>query len=145
MHSPSDASYHIKMAVSTSTSIDAMNITGLTKRIDYKTMIPYLPDHLGMDIRLFDVDLLKDQFYLDTAYCVIKRKTFNTKCLYDTFTEYTDLDCDQVKSMLINELTFNSEWYKEAGVASLGMRGIQYQEFLNKLKKKRTWPNELAL
>ena len=88
---------------------------------------------------------IRNQFYLDTSYCVTKRKTFNRHCLYDTFAEYTDLNANEVKAELISELITNHDWYNKAGAACLGMRGIKYDTWLKKLRVAHGWPDKLAL
>ena len=126
-------------------STEQQSLSNITNIIDYRTTVSYLPDRMGLDIRLFDSLDLSKQFYIDTIHCVTKRKAFNRDCLYDTFVEYTNLSADEVKARVIKELNDKQEWYEWAGIACLGMRGIKYDKWLKKLKSKRSWPDELAL
>ena len=66
-------------------------------------------------------------------------------CMYDTFGEYCGIPGKDVKAKLIEELENNTPWYTMASAACLGIRGIQYMDWLKKLKRPRTWPNELNL
>ena len=52
---------------------------------------------------------------------------------------------DEMKAKVIKEIETYSAWFKDAGTCSLGMRGITFEAWLEKLKKPRTWPDELAL
>ena len=65
--------------------------------------------------------------------------------MYDTFGEYCSIPGKDVKAQLIEELENNIHWYTMAIAACLGMRGIQFTDWFNKLKRPRTWPNKLSL
>ena len=99
-----------------------------------KTIVPYLPDHLGMDIKVFEASEISQQFYLDTFHCVTKCKCFNIMCMFDTFWEYCGMTGKEVKQKLIEELDSNVRWYTMASAACLGMCGIPFIEWLKKLK-----------
>ena len=114
------------------------DLSQITKKIYYKTTVQYLPDNMGMDIKVFEQHELCQQFYLDTSHCVTKRKHYNSKCLYDTFAELCELSGSEVKEHLIKELETNYFWYGSASSACLGMRGLTYKEWLEKLKKPHT-------
>ena len=128
-----------------SVSLNQQYLSSITNIVDFRTTVSYLPDRMGLDIRLFYSLELSKQFYIDTIHCVTKRKAFNRNCLYDTFAEYTNLRADEVKARLIHELSDKQEWYEQSGIACLGMQGIKYDKWLKKLKLKRSWPEELAL
>ena len=83
-------------------------------------MVSYLPETLGLDINVFENDPLSQQFYIDTSYSVTKRKTFNVKCLYDTFAELCELDADGVKDLLIKEIQKNKPWFIITVCSNLG-------------------------
>ena len=121
------------------------DLSNITKQINYRTVVSYLPDSNGMDIQVFDQDSLSDQYYPDTSHYVTKSRQFNNKCLYDTFAEYCTLSGVEVKSKLIRELKHREEWYVQASTACLGIHGLTYNEWLKKLERVRMWPNELAL
>ena len=121
-----------------------IDVQSLTKMIQMKTIVPYLPDHMEMDIKVFGASELSRQFYLDTIHCVTKRKRF-IMCMYDTFGEYCGISGKEVKQKLIDELDSSVTWYTMASAACLGMRGIPFTDWLKKLKHPRTWPNELTL
>ena len=121
------------------------DLTNITKKISFRMVVSYLLDTNEMDIQVFDRDSLSEQYYLDTTHCVTKSKHFNTKCLYDTFAEYCTLTGVEVKRRLLSELKSKEEWYVKASAACLGMHGIRYTDWLKKLEKARTWPDELAL
>ena len=112
---------------------DITDVLSLTKMIHMKTTVPYLPDHMGMDIKVFEASELSQQYYLDTVHCVTKRKCFNVMCMYDTFGEYCGIPGKDVKAKLIEELENNTSWYTMASAACLGMRGIQYMDWIKKL------------
>ena len=112
------------------------DLSHLTKVINMKSTVPYLPDTLGIDKILFEQHPLSDQYYLDMIHCVTKRKHFNVFCLYDSFAEYCDLNGKEVKARLLEELDSNIVWYTKASAACLGMRGVTYNDWLKKLK----WP-----
>ena len=120
----------------TTASTQCQDLSNITNVVDYRTMVSYLPDRMGIDIRLFNTLDMSKQFYIDTVYCVTKRKTFNQNCLYDTFAEYLNISTDQVKALLLKELSDNQEWYEQAGITCLGMRGIKFDKWLKKLKSK---------
>ena len=80
------------MVVTTKPSHAFKELNTVTKKIYYKSTVSYLPDTMGLDIKAFERDSLSMQFYINTGYCVTKRKRFNIKCMYDTFAEYCDLD-----------------------------------------------------
>ena len=96
-------------------------------------MVSYLPDRMGLDIKLFDTLDISKQFYIDTVHCVTKRKAFNRNCLYDTFAECSNISADQVKALLLKELSDNQEWYERVGIACLGMREIKFNKWLKTL------------
>ena len=121
------------------------DLSSLTKTIHYKSTVQYLPDSNGVDLKVFDNSELSDQFYLDTKHVVTKRKTFNVKCLYDTFADYCELQPYQVKEKMLDEIRTNWRWYKKASLVCLGMRQLEFDAWLKRLEKPRTWPNELAL
>ena len=121
------------------------DLRNITKEINFRLIVSYLPDTNGMDIQVFDQDSLSDQYYLDTLHCVTKSKHFNNKCLYYTFAEYCTLNGAEVKTKLLQELKAREEWYIKASTARLGMCGVAYSDWYKKLQKARTWPNELAL
>ena len=121
------------------------DLTNITKEINFRTVVSYLLDTCGMDIQVFDWDSLSDQYYLDTSHCVTKTKRFNNKCLYDTFTDYCTLTGVEVKSQLLSELKSKEDWYVRASAACLCMHSLKYKDWLKKLEKARTLPNELAL
>ena len=134
-----------KMALSKEPQTEISDILSLTKMISMKTIVPYLPDHLGMDIKVFEASEISQQFYLDTVHCVTKRKRFNIICMFDTFGEYCGMSGKEVKQKLIDELDSNVTWYTMASAACLGMHGIPFIDWLKKLKRPRIWPNELTL
>ena len=80
------------------------DLSNITKQINYRTFVSYLPDTHGMDIQVFDQDSLSNQYHLDTSHCVTKSKHFNNRCLYDTFAEHCTLSGVEVKKKLILEL-----------------------------------------
>ena len=121
------------------------SLSRITKNIQYKAIVPYLPDTNGMDINVFENNTLSDQYYLDMTHCVTRSKRFNCKCLYDTFANYCMLDGKEVKKALVSELKSKEVWYERAGSACLGMRGVTFKNWLAKLERLRTWPNELVL
>ena len=133
------------MALSKEPQSKISDIQSLTKMISMNTIVPYLPDHLGMDIKVFEASEISQQFYLDTVHCVTKRKCFNIMCMFDTFGEYCGMTGKEVKQKLIEELDSNVTWYTMASAACLGMHGIPFIDWLKKLKRLRTWPNELTL
>ena len=100
---------------------------------------------MGLDIKAFKESEYGFQYYLDTSMCVTKQKTYNRKCLYDTFSEYCDLTGDEVKAKVLQELETNSVWYTKASATCLGMRGIKFDTWFKKQARPRTWPNELIL
>ena len=131
MYVPLHDENHVKIATSRVTSLfDDQRLTSVTNQVDYRTTVSYLPDRMGLDIKLFEKMDLSNQFYLDTGYCVTRHKTFNHKCLYDTFAEYTDLTAKEIKAELIKELTTNQDWYNKAGAACLGMRSVKYDMYV---------------
>ena len=117
----------------------------MINKIEYKSDIGYIPDTNGVDINAFNQGNLSDMYYLDTVHCVTKRKTYNRKCMYDIFGEYSNMTGDEVKAKLITELSENKEWYRMAGTCPLGMRGVGFDQWLKKLEKPRTWPDKLCL
>ena len=121
------------------------DVLSLTKKIHMKTTIPYLPDHMGMDIKVFEASDLSQLYYLDTIHCVTKHKHFNVMYMYDMFREYCGTPGKEIKQKLIHELETNTTWYTTASAACLGMIGIQFMDWLKNLKRPRTWPNELPL
>ena len=121
------------------------SLSDVTQQIFYKSMVSYLPTDMGKDIASFNLDPLNEQFYIDTGYCVTKRKTYNCRCLYDTFAEYCDMDGKQVKEALLKFLEKENSWFVRASAACLGMRSINFTKWLQKLKNPRTWPDEYAL
>ena len=133
------------MALSKEPRSNISDVLSLTKTIHMKTTVPYLPDHIGMDIKVFEASELSQQYYLDTIHCVTKHKRFNVMCMYDTFREYCGLTGKDIKAKLLEELENNTQWYIMASAACLGMRGVQYTDWINKLKCPRTWPNEPSL
>ena len=136
-----------KMAASQEKPPNAViiSLSRITKNIQYKAIVPYLPDANGMDINVFENNTLIDQYYLDMTHCVTRSKRFNCKCLYDTFADYCMLDGKEVKKALVSELKSNEVWYERAASACLGMRGVTFKNWLAKLERPRTWPNELVL
>ena len=128
-----------------STSSTNVDLTSVTKDIYYKGTVSYLSDTMGMDILAFQNNTLCQQFYIDTSHCVTKHKTYNVKCLYETFAEYCDMIASEVKDRLIKEIKIHIRWFMKASTASLGMRGISFDAWFKKHKKPRTWPNEYAL
>ena len=133
------------MALSKEPQSEIGDVLSLTKKIHMKTTIPYLPDHMGMDIKVFEASDLSQLYYLDTIHCVTKHKHFNVMYMYDTFGEYCGTPGKEIKQKLIHELETNTTWYTTASAACLGMKGIQFMDWLKKLKRPRTWPNELPL
>ena len=121
------------------------SLSGIIDKIQYKSIVQYLPDTMGLDIKAFEESEYGFQYYLDTSICVTKRKTYNRKCLYDTFSKYCDLSGDEVKAKVLYELESNSVWYTKASAACLGMRGIKFDVWLKKQACPHTWPNELIL
>ena len=121
------------------------NLSGIIDKIQYKSMVQYLPDSMGLDIKDFEESEYGFQYYLDTLMCVTKRKTYNRKCLYDTFSKYCDLTGDEVKAKVLQELETNSFWYTKASATCLGMQGIKFETWLKKQAHPCTWPNELIL
>ena len=107
-------------------------------------MVQYLPDTHGVDLRQFDNDELSFQYYLDTSHVVTKRKTYNVKCLYDTFSEYCELTPQEVKKRMLCVIKEHHSWFKKASTACLGMRQISFENWLKRLERPRTWPDELA-
>ena len=112
------------------------DLSNITNVVYYRTTVSYLPDRMGLDIKLFETMDISKQFYIDTGYCVTRKKTFNRIGLYDTFVEYTNLTADQVKASVLKELSDNQDWYERAGIACLGMRGIKFDKWFKKLKSK---------
>ena len=110
------------MAATAKPSTSFKELSNVNKTIYYKSMVSYLPDDMGLDIQVFENNPLSMKFYIDTGYCVIKRKTYNLKCLYDTFAEYCNLDAGGVKNLLIKEIGKNLSWFIRASAASLGMQ-----------------------
>ena len=133
------------MALSKEPRSNIGDVLSLTKTIHMNTTVPFLPDHMGMDIKVFEASELNQQYYLDTIHCVTKRKRFNVMCMYDTLGEYCGITGKDIKAKLLEELENNTQWYTMASAACLGMRGVQYTDWINKLKHPRTWPNELSL
>ena len=123
----------------------AEELVGLINHVEYKTMVPYLPDSQGMDIKAFDSSSLQDMYYLDTLYCVTKAKRFNRKHLYEMFGSICDLTADEMKAKVINEIERYSTWFKSAGTCTLGMRDLMFEAWFDKLKRPCTWPDELCL
>ena len=123
----------------------AEHLDDIVQRIRYKSTIGYIPETQGVDINVFNQGSLQEMYYLDTTHCATKRKTYNRKCLYDTFGEYANMTSDQVKSRVINEIKTNPDWYCTAGTCPLGMRGLKFEQWLAKLERPRTWPDELCL
>ena len=121
------------------------DLTSILKIITYKSTVQYLPDTHGVDLRQFDSDSLSQQYYLDTSHVVTKRKTYNVMCLYETFAEYCELTPQEVKQRMLCEIKKHRNWFKKAGMVCLGMRQTDFEHWLKKLEKPRTWPNELAL
>ena len=62
------------MALSKEPRSNISDVLLLTKTIHMKTTVPYLPDHMGMDIKVFEASELSQQYYLDTVHCVTKHK-----------------------------------------------------------------------
>ena len=111
-----------KMAASSEPSTSKIGDLSLkTKKIVYKSTVQYLPDTHGVDLRQFDNDVLSFQYYLDTSHVVTKRKTYNVKCLYDTFSEYCELTPLEVKKRMLCEIKEHYSWFKKASTACLGM------------------------
>ena len=138
--------YHEKMAATGEpSSSEIHNLSGIIDKIQYKSIVQYLQDTMGLDIKAFEESEYGFQYYLDTSMCVTKQKTYNRKCLYDMFFEYCELTGDEVKVKILHEFETNSDWYKKASVACLGMRGIKFETWLKKQARPRTWPNELVL
>ena len=100
---------------------------------------------MGLDIPAFERDPLNLQFYIDTVHCVTRRKRYNSQCLYDTFTEYCDMDGVDVKKTLLKALEKDKIWFTHASAACLGMRGVSYVNWVSKLERPRTWPDEYTL
>ena len=121
------------------------DLNTVTCKIYYKSTVSYLPESMGGAIMAFKNDPLSQQFYKDTGYCVTKQKTFNVKCLYDTFAELCELDADSAKDLLIKEIHENKAWFIKLCTACLGMRMVTFEAWYKKLQKPRTWPNEFAL
>ena len=96
-------------------------LSDVTKQIFYKSTVSDLSTDMGKDIASFNLDPLNGQFYIDTVYCVTKRKRFNCHCLYDTFVEYCDMDGKQVKTALLKFLEKEKAWFTRASAACLGM------------------------
>ena len=121
------------------------DLNPVNRQIYCKSTVSYLPDFMGVDIMTFEKDPLNQQFYIDMGYCVTKRKTYNVKCLYDTFAELCELDTDGVKKLLIKEIHENKSWFIKSCAACLGMRMVTFESWYSKLQKPRTWPKEFAL
>lgn len=49
-------------------------LDNITKRIRYKSTVPYLPENQGIDIKVFENSELSIQYYLDMTHCVTKSK-----------------------------------------------------------------------
>ena len=113
----------------------AEELVNMINKIEYKSDIGYIPDTNGVDINAFNQGNLSDMYYLDTVHCVTKRKTYNRKCMYDIFGEYSNMSADEVKAKLIAELSENKEWYRMAGTCPLGMRGVRFDQWLKRLEK----------
>ena len=102
-------------------SLEIHNLSGIIDKIQYKMIVQYLPDTMGLDIEAFEESEYGFQYYLDTSMCVTKQKTYNRKCLYDMFSEYCELTEDEVKAKILQEFESNSDWYRKASAACLGM------------------------
>ena len=50
-----------------------------------------------------------------------------------------------LRKKMIQELKEREDWYIRASATCLSMHGLKYNEWLKKLERVRTWPNELAL
>ena len=92
------------------------SLSGIIDKIQYKSIVQYLPYTMGLDIKDFEGSEYGFQYYLD-----------------DTFLEYCDLSCDELKAKVLQELQSNSVWYTKTSAACLGMRGIKFDAWLKKL------------
>ena len=111
------------------------NLSSITSKIEYKEYIPYLPDTLGVHINIFNTSSLSEMYYLDTSHVVTKTKRLNCKCLYDTFGEYVDLPGTKMKELAVAEIKQNRALYNRVGRCSLGMCGMNFKKWLDKLPK----------
>ena len=122
------------MAHPTEPQTEISDIQSLTKTISMKTIVLFLPDHLRMDIKVFEASEISQQFYLDTVHCITKCKRFNIMCMFDTFGEYCGMSGKEVKQRLLEELDSYVTWYTMVSAACLGMCGVPFTDWLKKLK-----------
>ena len=53
-------------------SMGISNLSGIIDKVQYKSIVQYLPDTMGLDIKAFEESEYGFQYYLDTSMCVTK-------------------------------------------------------------------------
>ena len=123
------------------------SIMDLTKRLDYTNDVQYLSEICACDATLFEQSELKQMYILDTSMCVIgkRKKKYNPMNLYDIFAAYTNKTGMEIKDLVLQEISENKHWYRQASHVLLGMRGITFDDWLKQLRYKKTLGDELCV